>query len=133
MGLLSRLWPKGETRRVREAREREHDGDLAAAADLFEEAGMLDDAARVLLLRADAEPSAEKRIAFCALAAQKAETEELKKKALGRKALCAFDVLKAARQRADEERDALDRERPRDRRRERARGGGVRAGRLCRR
>ena len=94
MGLLSRLWPKGETRRVREARQREHDGDLAGAAELFEEAGMLDDAARVLLLRADAEASIEKRIAFCALAAQKAEDEELKKKAIGRKALCAFDVLK---------------------------------------
>ena len=48
----------------------------------------------MLLLRADAEASVEKRIAFCALAAQKAEGEELKKKALGRKALCAFDVLR---------------------------------------
>ncbi len=88
VGFLSRLWPKGETRRVREAREREHDGDLAGAAELFEEAGLLDDAARVLLLRADAEASIEKRIAFCALAAQKAGDEELKKKAIGRKALC---------------------------------------------
>jgi hypothetical protein len=58
------------------------------------EAGLPDDSARVLLLRADAEPSVEKRIAFCALAAERAESEPLHKKARGRKALLAFDTLR---------------------------------------
>jgi hypothetical protein len=80
---------------AREARAKELSGDLASAAVLYEDAGLYDDAARVLLLRADAEPSAEKRIAFCALAAAKATSDELRRKAIGRKALVAFDVLKS--------------------------------------
>jgi pSer/pThr/pTyr-binding forkhead associated (FHA) protein len=85
---------KREGRTAREAREREEAGDLGAAADLYAEAGLGDEAARVLLLRADAEPSVEKRIAYCARAAQRAESEEVRRKARGRKALLAFDTLK---------------------------------------
>jgi hypothetical protein len=48
----------------------------------------------VLLLRADAERSAEKRIAFCALAAQTAEGDDLRQAARRRKALLSFDVLR---------------------------------------
>ena len=85
---------KRESRPARKARERENAGDLGAAVELYTEAGLADDAARVLLLRADAEPSPEKRLAFCALAAQRAESPDLKRKARGRKALLAFDTLR---------------------------------------
>ncbi|HVY46021.1 MAG TPA: FHA domain-containing protein, partial [Minicystis sp.] len=96
MGFFDRFAkPPREARAGKKARERELDGDLASAAELFEDAGLHDDAARVLLLRADAEPSPEKRIAFCALAAERAENAELVQKALRRKALLAFDVLRA--------------------------------------
>jgi hypothetical protein len=96
VSLFDRLFSKSkrEGRQAREARERENDGDLAGAAELYTEAGMGDDAARVLLLRADAEPSPERRIAFCALAAQRAESLEVRRKARGRKALLAFDTLR---------------------------------------
>ncbi|MFO0758329.1 MAG: FHA domain-containing protein [Byssovorax sp.] len=97
MGFFDRFVSKSksEGRRAKEARAKELAGDLAAAVDLYEEAGLLDEAARVMLLRADAEPSAEKRIALFSLAAFSAQSEELKKKARGRKALVAFDVLRA--------------------------------------
>jgi hypothetical protein len=85
---------KREGRLARDARARELSGDLGAAVTLYTEAGLRDEAARVLLLRADAEPAAEKRIAFCALAAAGAASEELRRKAAGRKALIAFDTLR---------------------------------------
>jgi hypothetical protein len=96
VGFFERLWSKSkrESRRAREARDRERDGDLAAAAELYTEAGLGDEAARVLLLRADAESSVEKRMAFCAQAAERAESEDVKKQARGRKALLAWDTLK---------------------------------------
>jgi FHA domain len=96
VGFFDRFVSKGkrEGRRAKAARERENAGDLGAAVELYTEAGLADDAARVLLLRADAELSVERRIAFCALAADRAESEELRRKARGRKALCAFDTLR---------------------------------------
>ena len=96
MGFFERLLKrsKREGRLAREAREREAAGDLAEAVTLYTDAGLLDDAARVLLLRADAEGSVEKRLAFCALAASRAQSEELKQKARARKALIAFDMLR---------------------------------------
>lgn len=96
MGFFDRFVPKSksEGRRAKEARAKELSGDLAEAVDLYQEAGLPDEAARVLLLRADAEPSAEKRIALFSLAAYTATGEELKKKARGRKALVSFDVLR---------------------------------------
>src|SRR5262245_14610066 len=74
VGFFDRFLPKAkrEGRLAKEAHERELAGDLGAAVSLYNEAGMHDDAARVLLLRADADPSAEKRMAFCALAAETA-------------------------------------------------------------
>jgi hypothetical protein len=83
-----------DARLAREAKAEELAGNLAAAVDLYDEAGLRDDAARVLLLRADAEPAAEKRMAFCAAAAEAAESDELRQKAKARKALLAFDTLK---------------------------------------
>ncbi len=96
MGLLDRFLTKSkrEGQKARQARERENAGDLGDAIELYVEAGVGDEAARVLLLRADAEASVEKRIAFCAMAAQRAESPELRRKAAGRKALCSFDTLR---------------------------------------
>ena len=96
MGFFDRFLPKSkrEGRLAREARARELAGDLAEAVTLFTEAGLADEAARVLLLRADAEPAGERRMAFCALAAETARGEDLRKKARGRKALIAFDTLR---------------------------------------
>jgi len=70
VGLLERFLSKSkrESRRAREAQAKELAGELASAVDLYLEAGLPDEAARVLLLRADAEPAPEKRLAFCALA-----------------------------------------------------------------
>lgn len=85
---------KGESQR-REALAKERAGDLEAAVDLYLEAGSPDEAARVLLLRADAETSAPRRIAFSGAAARTAADPELKKRALARKASIGFDVLKA--------------------------------------
>jgi pSer/pThr/pTyr-binding forkhead associated (FHA) protein len=84
----------GESRLVRAARSKELAGELGAAVDLYLEAELFDEAARVLLLRADGERSADKRIAFCASAARTAKGEALKKQALARKALLTFDVLR---------------------------------------
>jgi hypothetical protein len=60
----------------------------------YVDAELPDEAARVLLVRADAERSAEKRVAFCALALEAAVDPELQKKARARKALLGFDLLK---------------------------------------
>ena len=68
-------------------------GDLASAVTLYLEAEEHDEAARVLLLRADAEANPEQRIAFCDMAARTAKSEELKRQALGRKALLSLDVI----------------------------------------
>ncbi|MDI1475850.1 FHA domain-containing protein [Polyangium sp. y55x31] len=95
MGLFDRFLRWGEGRRAKEARARELAGDLASAATLYVEAEMPDDAARVLLLRADAEGSVEQRIAFCDVAARTAKSEEIQKRALGRKARLTLDVIRA--------------------------------------
>ena len=96
MGFFDRFVPRSQrtNRQVKAARAKEMSGDLADAVDLYQEAGLPDEAARVLLMRADGERSAEKRIALLALAAYTAQSEEIKKKAGGRKALVSFDVLR---------------------------------------
>jgi len=95
VGLFDRFVRWGESRRAKEARARELAGDLASAVSLYVEAEMPDEAARVLLLRADAEGTAEQRIAFCDSAARAAKSEEIKKQALARKALLSLDVIRA--------------------------------------
>lgn len=94
MGFFDRFGDRREKRRAKAARAKELAGELAAAVELYLEAGQPDEASRVLLLRADAERSPEKRMAFCALAAQTATGEAAKKAALGRKARLAFDILR---------------------------------------
>ncbi len=94
MGLFDRLGDLWSGSRAKEARKRELAGDLEAAAALYVEAGRPDDAARLLLLRADAEGSPARRIALCALAAATAVDEALRRRAAGRKALLGLDVLR---------------------------------------
>ncbi len=76
------------------ARAKELAGDLEGAVEAYIEADLPDDAARVLLVRADAERSAERRLAFCASAVTLAASPDLQKKARARKALLGFDLLK---------------------------------------
>ncbi|EYF07356.1 FHA domain-containing protein [Chondromyces apiculatus] len=92
MGLFERFgWGRGDGRRKAEAKELA--GDLAAAVDLYIDAELHDEAARVLLLRADAEQAPERRLAFCAAAARTATSPDMVKGALRRKALMTFDLL----------------------------------------
>lgn len=95
MSLWDRLRGKGEgSRAARDARLREAEGDLAAAARGFEEAGLVDEAARVLLLSADAEGSLERRMALCERAAKLAADAALSKRAAARRAKIALDLLR---------------------------------------
>ena len=95
VGLFDSFRKPSEGRRAKKARACELAGDLSAAVDLYLEAELPNEAARVLLLRADAEASADKRIAFSSAAANTATDEALKKRALGRKALVSLDVIRA--------------------------------------
>ena len=97
VGFFDRLIPRKrrEERQAKEARSRELEGDLAGAVERYLEAGLPDDAARVLLLRADAEVDFDRRIAFCLSAARTASDEALRAKAARRKARISFDVLRA--------------------------------------
>lgn len=94
MGLFDLFTRGRDEARRKAARARELSGDLEGAVEAYLEADLTDDAARVLLLRADAERSAERRLAFCALALQTATDPELQKTARARKALLGFDVLR---------------------------------------
>lgn len=78
----------------RSARRLERSGDLSGAVEAYLEGGLPDEAARVLLLRADAEPALEKRMAFFEQAAATAADATLGRKAKGRRAKLSFDLLK---------------------------------------
>ncbi len=92
MGIFDRFTRSG---RVKTAQAKELSGQLAEAVALYMEAGLPDEAARVLLLRADAERLPEQRIAFCDSAARTAKDEALRKDARGRKALISFDLVRS--------------------------------------
>ncbi len=95
MGLWDRLRGVGpEGYRQKRARKLESEGELAAAAEAFLDARLPDEAARMWLLRADAEPKLERRIAFLEQAAQLAQSEEQKRKAQARRARLSFDLLR---------------------------------------
>jgi hypothetical protein len=81
--------------RVKTAQAKELSGHLAEAVALYIEAGLPNEAARVLLLRADAERSPEQRIAFADNAARITTDEALRKEARGRKALISFDLVRS--------------------------------------
>lgn len=84
-------------RHHKRAQKKELAGELEAAAQLYVEAELFDDAARVLLMRADAEPSADKRMVLCAQAARAGDGTEHGRQALRRKALLGYDLVKATR------------------------------------
>jgi hypothetical protein len=95
VSLWDRLRGKGQgSRAAREARRREAEGELGAAALGFEQAGLGDEAARVLLLSADVESSIERRMALCDRAAKLAVDATLSKRASGRRAKMALDLLR---------------------------------------
>lgn len=85
MALFDRIFGKG--RQAAAARTAELRGDLPRAAELFGEAGQPEEAARVMLLRADGETDARARLQFFAQAAQlAAEGGERRKEARRRRA-----------------------------------------------
>lgn len=92
MGIFDRFTRSG---RAKKAQAKELSGHLAEAVGLYIEAELPDEAARVLLLRADAERSPEQRIAFSDLAARTAKDEALRKEARGRKALISYDLVRS--------------------------------------
>ncbi len=95
MGVFDRLFGRGpEGYKARAAERLEMSGDLEGAARAFLDAELPDEAARVLLLRADAEASVERRMAFCSQAARIAKNPATVREALGRKARLRFDVLR---------------------------------------
>lgn len=92
MGIFDRFTRGG---RIKTAQAKELSGQLAEAVALYIEAGLPDEAARVLLLRADAERSPEQRIAFADMAARTATDEALRKDARGRKASISYDIVRS--------------------------------------
>jgi hypothetical protein len=94
MGLFD-LFSRGKaSAQKKAARAKELAGDLEGAVEAYLEGDLPDEAARVLLVRADAERSAERRLAFCASAVELATSPELQQKARARKAMLGFDLLK---------------------------------------
>jgi hypothetical protein len=85
-GFLARFFGRfgGRARRAALARKAELSGDLARAAVLYAEAAMLDESARVMILRGDGEPDPAKRLAHftqaAATAAAGGETARAAKK-----------------------------------------------------
>jgi hypothetical protein len=84
-------------RRAERARRHELEGDLDGAVRLYLEAELRDDAARVLLLKADAEADAERRTLTCAQAARVGAGTAHGDEAKRRKARLGFDLLRSAR------------------------------------
>jgi hypothetical protein len=90
-------WLGGRRRKAARARQKGLTGDLEKAAQLYLEVEMPDDAARVLLLKADAEVEVERRMVLCAQAARVGADSAHGREAARRKALLGFDLVKAAR------------------------------------
>ncbi|MCC6524763.1 MAG: FHA domain-containing protein [Polyangiaceae bacterium] len=83
----------GKKRRGDKARRLELEGDLEAAARLYLEAELGDEAARVLLSRADAARDPAERMALCARAVRAGGDGEHARAARRRRAVLAFDLL----------------------------------------
>ncbi|MFO0548265.1 MAG: FHA domain-containing protein [Polyangiaceae bacterium] len=81
--------------RERAAQKLERDGDLGGAVEAYLDAELPLEAARVLLLRADAESSPERRMAWFEQAAKVAPDSAIGKRARGRRAMLALEVLRA--------------------------------------
>jgi hypothetical protein len=93
-GLFDR-W-SGKKRKEAQARRAELAGDLEGAAQLFAQAERPDEAARVLLLLADAARDAERRVVLCAQAARVGAGTDMGQQAARRKALLSFDLVRQA-------------------------------------
>jgi hypothetical protein len=94
-GLFDRLG--GKSRKAKRARKKELAGRLDDAAALYLDAELLDDAARVLLLKADTDTDPERRMVLCAQAARVGGASEHGDKARRRKARLGFDLAKSMR------------------------------------
>jgi hypothetical protein len=96
MGLWDRIRGIGKGGyRARAAEKLERLGELENAALAYVEAALPDEAARVILLRADAEPSLERRVSLFERAAGLAADPEIARKARARKARLAYDLVRA--------------------------------------
>lgn len=96
MGVFDRIRGVGpEGYRAKAAERLELAGDLAGAVRAFLDAELPDEAARVLLLRADAEPAVDRRMAFCVQAAKVAKDPKIQKQATARKALLRYDLVRS--------------------------------------
>lgn len=78
MAFFDRIFGKG--RAASQARTAELRGDLSRAAELFGEAGQPDEAARVMILRADGETEARTKLQYLAQAAQLAPADSERQK-----------------------------------------------------
>lgn len=79
------------------ARKKELAGDLDRAVELFVEAGCANEAARVLLLKADGESDPNQRMVICAQAARVAPETAAGEEAGRRKAVLAYDLVSATK------------------------------------
>ena len=96
MGLWDRIRGLGKDGyRARAAKKLERAEDFAEASRAYVEAALPDEAARVLLLKADAEPNLERRLALFEQAASVAADEDLARGARARKARLAYDLVRA--------------------------------------
>jgi len=95
-GLFDRLGIGSAKRREAKARKLELAGDLDGAAALYVEAERPDEAARVLLLRAEAESDPERRMVICAQAARVGDGTEAGTEARRRKARLSFDLVRTS-------------------------------------
>jgi FHA domain-containing protein len=84
-------------RKAERGRHHELQGDLDHAVKAYLDAELRDEAARVLLVKADAESDPEKRLLVCAQAARVGDGTPPGEEAKRRKARLAFDLLKNAR------------------------------------
>ncbi len=94
-GLFDRF--RGNKRNEERARNKELAGDLDAAVQLFVAAERSDEAARVLLLKADAEADVHQRLVLCAQAARIGEGTARGEEAARRKAVLAYDLVRATK------------------------------------
>lgn len=95
MGVWDRIRGVGEGGyREKAARKLEREGSLAAAVEAYLEAELPDEAARVLLVRADAEGDLAKRLAFLEEAGRVAGESAQGKLARGRRAKLSFELLR---------------------------------------
>ena len=82
-------------RRIAQARRLELAGQLEQAAELYLQAEQGDEAARVLLLRTDAEPDLGRRIVLCGQAARVGRGSEPGRTAERRKALLRYELCRS--------------------------------------